>query len=702
MGGIIDMFLAGLPKATASLFPDDVKRKLKARLEDFNLYQSISANHDLVRATRLAFVEATQAVFDEVQKRIKYKSQKETKEIKKFDSVIRDKLFEIRKNAFERDRAVGTSPIDACVEAVINGVPELVSLGNANNIGKEVSAQFITILSELSGWSEQEIPEIYTRFAIYGLTIKGGGQARPFGELMFAAFAELIKNPNKYPEAKVAFDVAVDKLGRDIGEATLKAVKGLDAKFEKALANIDGLEVLQQGAEKYLALLPEIGAGVERIEASIAEIKDEYKGELQRAQNSLHASENDLVSLLANILEQRVPKENIEPSLEIAYQKLKELRETSGDLAGLANEMPEIASLLKQADEALQAGAKFSLKQAEQALAKAYNCYDVWIKERADDVKRGKENQGRILARRIQLAGVRFDFAEEEKLMRQQLELRLGLYGEEHEDTAGIYNGLAFNLNSQGKYEEAEPIFQKALQIRERVLEEEHPSIATSYNNLAANLTGQGKYKEAEPLIKKALQIFKRVLGKEHLNMATSYNNLAVNLNSQGKYDEAEVLFQKTLQIRERALGKEHPSIADSYNNLALNLGSQGKYEEAEPLIKKALQIFKRVLGEEHPNTATSYNNLALNLNSQGKYDEAEPFYQKALQIRERMLGEEHPNTATSYNNLAANLTAHGKYKEAEVLYQKALQICERMLCEDHPHTVLFKKNLADCRAGMK
>ncbi|MCF6343544.1 MAG: tetratricopeptide repeat protein [Devosiaceae bacterium] len=664
MSGIVEMFLQGLPKATISLCPDDIKRKLKARLADFNPYHTISANHDLVRATRLAWVEACQAVFDEVQKRIEHRPSKETEEIKRFDDLVKGILLEIRSNAFERDRAVGTSPIDICVEAVINGVPELVSPGEVNNLGEEVTKQFILTLSELTGWTKSEIPEIYARFASNGIKIKGGGQARPFGELVFASFAEIIKNPNKYPEAKVAFDVAVGKLGRDIAEATLKVVEGLDAKFEKALANLDGSKVLQQGAVQYLELLPEIAAGVERIEGGVKEIKaniaEMYKGELQRAQNSLHASESDLISLLANLLEQRITRENIGSSLEIAYQKLKELRETSGDLAGLANEMPEIAPLLKQADEALQAGAGFSLKQAEQALAKAYNRYDDWIKQCEDDAKRGKGNQLRILGKRIQLAKVRFDFAEAEKLLRQKLEIRLELHGEEHVDTAVSYNGLAVNLNSQGKYAEAEVLFQKALQIR------------------------------------------KRMLGEDHADMATSYNNLGANLNSQGKYKEAKVFYQKALQICEQVLGEEHPHTADSYNNLAANLSVQGKYEEAEPFYKKAIQIWKRALGEEHPSTALGYNNLALNLNTQGKYEEAELLHQKALQISERVLGEEHPNTATSYNNLATNLNSQGKYEEAKPLFQKSLQTFERMLGEEHPQTILAKENLANCRAYMK
>jgi len=44
------------------------------------------------------------------------------------------------------------------------------------------------------------------------LPLHGTGEPRTFGDLVFvfAAFAELIKDPQKYPQAREAFHIAMD------------------------------------------------------------------------------------------------------------------------------------------------------------------------------------------------------------------------------------------------------------------------------------------------------------------------------------------------------------------------------------------------------------------------------------------------------------------------------------------------------------
>jgi tetratricopeptide (TPR) repeat protein len=267
--------------------------------------------------------------------------------------------------------------------------------------------------------------------------------------------------------------------------------------------------------------------------------------------------------------------------------------------------------------------------------------------------------------------------------------------GEDHPDTAASYNGVAVNLQAQGKAAEAGPLYKKAMDICRKVLGEDHPHTATSYNNLALNLQAQGRTAEAGPMLQKALGICRKVLGEDHPHTATSYSGVAFNLQAQGKAAEAGPMLQKALDIRRKVLSEDHPHTATSYNGVADNLQAQGKAAEAGPLYHKALDIHRKVLSEDHPDTAFSYNGVAANLQAQGKTAEAGPLYKKALDIRRKVLGEEHPDTATSYNNVAINLDAQGKAAEAGPLLQKALDICRKVLGEDHPQTATSYFNLA-------
>ena len=59
------------------------------------------------------------------------------------------------------------------------------------------------------------------------------------------------------------------------------------------------------------------------------------------------------------------------------------------------------------------------------------------------------------------------------------------ILGQEHPDTATIYNNLALVYQDQGGYGRAEEYYRKALKVMEKILGQDHPDTATTYNNLA-------------------------------------------------------------------------------------------------------------------------------------------------------------------------------------------------------------------------
>lgn len=263
LGTFFDTFTGGLPSAARTLCPDHLKRKWLERLADHNPFRTISANKDLVRATRLAWIEAAQDVLKEGKARASDHEWRElAPDIHAFDHAITDILLHARDHALDRRKDTGASPVDVHVQAVIEGVPQLIAPGDHTGVGSDVTAGFVATLADLSGWKARDIPAIYQRIAVDGLPIHGGGSNRTFGELVFAAFAELIKDPKKYPHARAAFYIAMNKLGRDIGRATLGAVSGLDDKLDGLIKRVDALKAFRKGVKQYLALLPGIAADV--------------------------------------------------------------------------------------------------------------------------------------------------------------------------------------------------------------------------------------------------------------------------------------------------------------------------------------------------------------------------------------------------------------------------------------------------------
>jgi len=433
--------------------------------------------------------------------------------------------------------------------------------------------------------------------------------------------------------------------------------------------------------------LGEIGSDIKDVRLTVEGIRQHYARELEIAQKTLHARETDLVSLLAFILQKRIAPEDVLTALEQSYEKLKDLRANWSDLKTLANEEPEIAQILQQADTALQSGEHFSLETAEKALATADERYEKLNKERKEQFKRGQENRARILRRRAVMAALKFNYGEAAEMCRHQAACLADAFGEEHSDTANCYGNLANYLDAQGRFQEAEGIYRKTLTVLERVLGEEHFDTLIGYSNLAHNLSSQGRLVEAEPLFRKALDISERILGTDNQHTASRYNNIAYNLNLQGRFAEAESLFRKALDIRTRVLGSKHPSTAESYNNIAHILSIRGQPQDAELVFRKALKIIEGLFGEEHPTTAIIYNNIALTLRTQGHLKDAERLFRKSLCINERILGSENPNTTVTYSNLALVLNDQGRLKEAEKLFRRTIEIRERILGNEHPDT---------------
>ncbi len=280
-------------------------------------------------------------------------------------------------------------------------------------------------------------------------------------------------------------------------------------------------------------------------------------------------------------------------------------------------------------------------------------------------------------------------YKEAEKLYNSLLKIRRERLGEDHPDTAQVYNGLAILYARQGKYEKAEELYEKSLRIYERMLGEDHPNTATVYNNLAMLYESRGEYGKAKEFYEKSLRTYVKVLGETHPHTVTTYEGLAGMYVRNGEYEKAKELCQKCLMIRRRMLGETHPHTAVSYNALACVYLFKEEYGKAKELLEKSLKICEKVLGESHPNIAAYCNNLAYLYMKQGEYEKAEELFEKSLRIRKKVLEETHPDIAESYNNLAALYIYQGKYIKAIKYYYKSYKVLLKVKAVFFKDTIL-------------
>lgn len=127
---IVDLAAGGLPDAAAALIPAP-SRSHGARLDDHNPFNPMSANHDLVRATRLAWIEAAQEIFKEARalaSRDDFRSQADRIEV--YDAVVAEHLLQRRRacpQAGSRCRWSSAMPVRALAVCGSRGRREKVT-----------------------------------------------------------------------------------------------------------------------------------------------------------------------------------------------------------------------------------------------------------------------------------------------------------------------------------------------------------------------------------------------------------------------------------------------------------------------------------------------------------------------------------------------------------------------------------------------
>lgn len=276
-------------------------------------------------------------------------------------------------------------------------------------------------------------------------------------------------------------------------------------------------------------------------------------------------------------------------------------------------------------------------------------------------------------------------YDQAESMIRESLEIRKKIYGNEHVLVAESMHDLAYMLWEKGQFDQAEKVSREGLAMRRKLLGNKNQKVAGDLNVLALILADNGKTHEAEKVFREAIATYREIITKPNENFAATLSNLAGVLWQKEQLDEAEKLYREALAIDRKVLGNENPAIAAFLNDLGLVMRQKGRLNDAEKFLLEALALDRKLQGNEHPDVARVLYNLAAILREMKKLDEAEKFAREALAMDRKLLGNEHPDVGIALNHLGNILRDKGQLDEAENLYREAMTIDRKVLGNEHP-----------------
>jgi len=689
-GKLIDTGLGGVPGVAWKSTPARTKKRMRTWFDDRNPFNEISANHDLIRAVRVSWIEAALEILAAARRQAEVPEWAgDRKAIQTFEKLARTELINHRTATFDCRKDLRPSPIDGHIHAIMEGVPKYIASGDAAD-GADLTADFTDVLAAISGWPKEEVPGIFQQLADHGLPTHGTGHAREFAELVFAAFADLIKSPDKYPEARHGFNTAMAQSAKVLSETIFAAVTAVDEKLGEVLARLDALTVMQEGAGKYLELLPDIAAGVERLEIKMDDV-------LAAIAKEKGVDPEHLRPILERLGHTDIPISDIAPTFE---QAVDDLMARAGMLSEIHNDGPAIDEAIRAAREKLATADTVGAIAVLDAALDEDETYQRAL-QAEDEARRNRRQMGRARARA---------YFEKSYIQRTSFDhegaivsLKLGLQLDPDDfwqwvELGDEYVTVGNTVDSLGTFNTA----------REAAIRNgDDRDLSVSLSRIGDVQVDQGDLDAALKSYQDSLVIVEQ-LAKSDPGNAGWQRDLSVSLEKignvqvdQGDLDAALKSYQDSLVIREQ-LAKSDPGNAGWQRDLSVSLGMIGNVQVDQGDLDAALKsyqdslVIREQLAKSDPGNAGWQRDLSVSLHkigdvqvAQGDLDAVLKSFQDSLVIVEQ-LAKSDPGNAGWQRDLSVSLikigdvqVAQGDLDTALKSYQDSLVIAEQLAKSD-------------------
>jgi serine/threonine protein kinase len=289
-------------------------------------------------------------------------------------------------------------------------------------------------------------------------------------------------------------------------------------------------------------------------------------------------------------------------------------------------------------------------------------------------------------------------YEDAERHLREALELRRSILGDEHPDVAKTIVQLVWVLiyiEGEQYNQEYEELIRDAIAIQRRLLGDKHPDLAEGLRILGWIRFTDTDFVAADSLLRTAYKMQKDLLGRDHESVATTANLLGgYILLKKGDLDASEMFLSEALEIRRRLYGEEHWRVAESMAHLTKFLNYRGDPARAVTFGRRALEISRKAFEEVNLQISGNLNALGYSYLYSGEYEAAEHMFQEMLRMEQQMFGENHPYLALDLGLLAEVQWFRGNLDDAERLYREARTIIDRLDLSGHFLTGVITWNL--------
>jgi tetratricopeptide (TPR) repeat protein len=656
---VIDIAVGALG-AVGAVIPDDLKQKLRYTLRDYNPWDKVKTNHDLIRSVRLAWIAAALRVVDAGKTAAKGLPDLRAHDLRAIANQLKAELKSARYAALTRDAAVSAHPIDRVAAIVLGGAPEHVGGGDVATGERAINEGFAPIVAAVIGCPIAEIPGELVGIAKNGLAGSAREPPHSFASLVFKEFAEIIKD-GKYPAATEAFRIYLwNQVTREI-----EALGGGLADAACALGRME--DRLGDWCGRIEGQLSAVRAGTERIEAKVDDIEAQLRVLIER----MHPQPGESAALAAEI-------ENLRREADIRDSAIATFLRDAGAVdvrpnrwqAELQRFAQRYRELLAEAERPRNLPTEFErdrlraaeliragdLDGAEALLQRLDSKLERWATEQDEMLRQTQRDRASVNAELGSIAAMRLRHRDAAEAFGKAAEI------------------VAFDPASQRDYriQQADALFdlgqdfggpgalEEAMEIRRQVLNtgphEDRYSWARAQVALGHSLEKLGQRKEAADLLEEAhaaygaaLEVFTRE--ETPLEWAWTHNYIGGALLALAQRDKGTARIEASVAAFRAALAvytrDEQPQQwAMAQSNLGAALAAWGareagtsRFEAAVAAHRAALQVKTR---EADPQSwSASQINLGIALKDWGEREEgtarlleAVEAFQAALQVR--------------------------------------------------------------------
>lgn len=273
------------------------------------------------------------------------------------------------------------------------------------------------------------------------------------------------------------------------------------------------------------------------------------------------------------------------------------------------------------------------------------------------------------------------------------LNLRRGLFGNNHIKVAESLYYLAGPKSLSGKYAEAEGLYKQALDIqRQRPNEGNNlPYMLLDYGSL---LKGKGDNDAARDHFREALAIFQQRNGPDHLTVGVALEYLAHINEARGDVDKAEAEYREAIRLFGNA---ENTTLARMHVRLGLILVTKKSYSEAELQLRRALEISLLSYDQNHWNAVSVKMHLANLACLRGECARAKTELENILAEQKNYLSEDSRELHSVTYYMGIVLTLNGEPKRGENYLRESLRIYEQLSQKSPRGAASLNGALGDC-----